>query len=160
VDIFELLDELEQEIEEAKKVPLSNKIIAEKERILDYIDRIRGELPDEMRQAKWVSKERERIIDEAKVEADEMKKEARHKVMEMAQESEIVKEAKLQSEKIITDAYGIAHEVRSGANKYADEVLASIENRLQKTLTIVESGRSELKERTSKKEAIETEEIE
>jgi len=152
MDIFEILDELEQELEMAKKVPLSSKIITEKELLLDYIDRIRGELPEEMRQAKWVAKERDRIIDEAQAEAEEMKKEAKHKVMIMAQESEFVKEAKRQSEEIITGAYSIAHEVKSGANKYADEVLASIESKLQRTLSIVEGGRSELRERSPKKE--------
>jgi len=160
MDIFEILDELEQEIEMAKKVPLSSKIMTEKEQLLDYIDRIRAELPEEMRQAKWVAKERDRIIDEASVEAEEMKKEAKQKVMMMAQESEFVKEAKRQSDEIITGAYNIAHEVKSGANKYADEVLASIEGKLQKTLSIVEGGRHELRERSPKKEANEIEDEE
>jgi len=160
MDILELIDELEQEIEEAKKVPLSNKIVTEKERLLDYIDKIRSELPEELRQAKWIAREREKIIDEAKVEAMQMKEEARGKVLKMAQESEVVKEAKLQSEEIIAEAYKVAHEIKKGANKYADDVLASIENKLQRTLTIVEDGRVELKERIPKKEVNETEDEE
>ena len=159
MDIFELIDELEREIEESKRVPLSSKIVTEKERLLDYIDKIRSELPEEVRQAKWVVRERERIIDEAKTEVKEMKEDARTKVLKMAQESEVVKEAKLQSEEIITEAYKVANEIKRGANKYADDVLASIESKLQKTLAIVEEGRSELRERIPKKEVIETEDI-
>ena len=160
MDVFELLDELEQEIEEAKRVPLSSKIVTEKEQLLDYIDKIRTELPEEMRQAKWVAKERERIIDEARAEIKQMKEETRDKVLKMAQESEIVKEAKLQSEEIITEAYKIAHEVKKGANKYADDVLSSIESKLQKTLAIIEGGREELRERNPKKEVSEMEDEE
>ena len=157
VDILEVLDELEQEIEASKKVPLSNKIITEKEQLLDYIDKIRSELPEEMRQAKWIARERERLIDEAKVEAEKMKEDAKDKIIKMAQESEIVREAKFQSEEIIAEAHKIAYEIKGGANKYADEVLASIENKLQKTLAIVEEGRDDLRERLPRKEISEVE---
>lgn len=157
MDIFMLLDELEQEIEAGKKVPLSSKILTEKERLLDYIDKIRSELPEEMRQARWVVKERERVINEAKAEAQEMPENARNKIKKLAQESEVVREAKLQSEEIIAKAHEVAYEIKSGANQYADDVLDSIETRLQKTLAVVAEGRNELKKRLPKREVNEIE---
>jgi len=102
-------------------------------------------LPEEIRQAKWVVRERERILDEAKTEAEEMKEDARSKIIKLAQESEVVKEAKLQSEEIIAEAYKTASEIKSGAHQYADDVLFSVESRLQRTLAIIDEGRSELK---------------
>ncbi|KUO52418.1 MAG: hypothetical protein APF76_05125 [Desulfitibacter sp. BRH_c19] len=152
MDIFMLIDELEQEIETGKKVPLSSKFVMEKERILDYIDKIRSELPEEMRQARWVVRERERVINEAKMEAQEVLDNTKNKITRLAQESEVVREAKIQSEEIIAEAHKVAYEIKSGANQYADNLLASIEIKLQQTLATIEEGRSELKERLPKKD--------
>lgn len=152
VDIFMLIDELEQEIETGKKVPLSSKVLMEKERMLDYIDKIRSGLPEEMRQARWVVRERERVINEAKLEAQEVLDNAKDRIKKLTQESEVVKEAKLHSEEIIAEAHKVAYEIKRGANQYADDLLASIETRLQKTIATIQDGRSELKERLPKRE--------
>ena len=76
MEIFTLLDELEEYLEGVKAVPFTNKCIADKEDILDIIKEIRLKLPDELKQAKWVKEERSRILVEAKKEADGIVKEA------------------------------------------------------------------------------------
>ncbi len=145
VDILVLLDELEQEIETAKKVPLAGKILLEKDDLLDIIDKIRTELPEEIRQARWIVRERERVINEAKAEASKIIEDAKSKTKQLALESEVVKEAKLHGEEIIAEAHKISYEIKSSAHEYADNILASIENNLQKSLEIILQGRKELK---------------
>ena len=66
MEIFTLLETLEDLIENSKKVPLSEKCIIDQEEVLDLIKEIRLKLPDELKQAKWVKEERERILAEAK----------------------------------------------------------------------------------------------
>ena len=56
MEIFTLLETLEEIIENSKKVPFTNKGIVDKEEILDIIKEIRIKLPEELKQAKWVKK--------------------------------------------------------------------------------------------------------
>ena len=52
MEIFELLETLEDIIEKSRNVPFSSKGIVDKEEMLDLIKEIRLKLPDELKQAK------------------------------------------------------------------------------------------------------------
>ena len=65
MEIFTLLENLEDILEKSKPLPFTDKSIVEKDQFLDIIKEIRLKLPDELKQAKWIKEERERIISEA-----------------------------------------------------------------------------------------------
>ena len=69
MEIFTLLETLEDILEKSRNVPFSSKCIVDKEEVLDIIKEIRLKLPDELKQAKWVKEERARILEEAQKEA-------------------------------------------------------------------------------------------
>ena len=75
MEIFTLLETLEEILEQSKKLPFTDKAIVDKEAILEVIKEIRLKLPDELKQAKWIKEERQRILVEAQNEADEIIKE-------------------------------------------------------------------------------------
>ena len=66
MEIFTILETLEECLERSKKIPFSKKGIVDTEEIFDLIKEIRIKLPDELKQAKWVKEERGRILAEAK----------------------------------------------------------------------------------------------
>ena len=74
MEIFTLLETIEDLIENSRKMPFSNKCIVDKDEILDAIKEIRLKLPDDLKQAKWVKEERTRIIQEAKKEGEDIVK--------------------------------------------------------------------------------------
>ena len=51
MEVYRLLDELEAELEESPRIPLTNKIIIQDEVIFKNIDRLRATLPEDIRQA-------------------------------------------------------------------------------------------------------------
>ena len=75
--VLDLLDELEDLLEGATSVPLTNKIVLETEDIFGIIKDIRLALPDDMQQAKWIIDERDRILMEGKSEYERMLREAK-----------------------------------------------------------------------------------
>ena len=81
MEIFELLESLEDIIERSRNLPFSAKGVVDKEEILDLIKEIRLKLPDELKQAKWVKEERQRILVEAQKEADGIVKEAENRII-------------------------------------------------------------------------------
>ena len=70
MEIFTLLETLEELLETSRNLPFSSKGLVDREQMLDLIKEIRIKLPDELKQAKWVKEERQRILVEAQKESD------------------------------------------------------------------------------------------
>lgn len=141
MEIFTLLETLEDILENSKTLPFSDKSIIEKEQFLDIIKEIRLKLPEELKQAKWIKEERERIIAEAQKDADDIVREAENRIISMIDEHEITKKAYDKKTEIIADANEMYREITKGTNDYVDGILANIENNmleLGKSLSNVE----------------------
>ena len=93
MEIFTLLDTLEDNFDKSRNLPFSGKTIVDKEELLELLKEIRLKLPDELKQAKWVKEERQRILVEAQKEADDIVKEAENRIIAMIDEHEITKKA-------------------------------------------------------------------
>jgi len=146
MEAYRLLDELEAELEECARIPLTNKIVIQDEAIFKYIDRLRASLPEDIRQAQWIKKERQRILDDAELEAQKIIQNAKDKVKELANESEIQKIAEQNSQEILKKAKLQAQEITQGAFNYADDVMAQIQNQLEKHLSVLKEGRQQIKQ--------------
>lgn len=145
MEIFTLLDTLEDLVDNAKKVPFSEKSIIERDEFLDLIKEIRLKLPDELKQAKWVKEERERILAEAQKEADDVVKETENRIISMIDEHEITKKAYEQKNQIMSAANESSRQITQGARDYADGILESLAKSLEKTLKEIQEDRRELK---------------
>ena len=145
MEIFTLLETLEDIIEKSRNVPFSSKCIVDKEEFLEIIKEIRLKLPDEIKQAKWVKEERQRILVEAQNEANDIIKEAENRIISMIDEHEITRKAYEQKAEIIETANEMSREIKSGTEEYADGVLAGIEVALEDALKVIKNNRKELK---------------
>ena len=141
MEIFTLLETLEDLLENSRNLPFTAKTMVDKEEMLEIIKEIRIKLPDELKQAKWIKEERERIINEAQKDADDIVKEAENRIISMIDEHEITRKAYDKKTEIIADANEMYREITQGTNTYVDGILANIENNmleLGKTLSGVE----------------------
>ena len=145
MEIFTLLETLEDMLDKSRGIPFSSKCIVNKEDILDIIKEIRIKLPDELKQAKWIKEERQRILVEAQNEADDIIKEAENRIISMIDEHEITKKAYEKKVEIIDTANEMSREIKSGTEEYADSVLAGIEVALEDALKVIKNNRKELK---------------
>ena len=145
MEIFTLLETLEDMLDKSRKVPFSSKCIVNKDEILDIIKEIRLKLPDELKQAKWIKEERQRILVEAQNEADEIIKEAENRIISMIDEHEITKKAYDKKVEIIETANEMSREITKGTKDYADNVLSGIEVALEEALKVIQNNRKELK---------------
>ncbi|NLT94208.1 MAG: ATPase [Clostridia bacterium] len=146
MEVYRILDELEAELEECTRIPLTNKIVIQDEVIYKHIDRLRATLPEDIRQAQWIKKERQRILEDAELEAQKIIENAKEKIKEMASESEIQKIAEQNSQEILKKAKAQALEITQGAFRYADDVMAQIEAQLEKHSMVLKEGRQQLKQ--------------
>lgn len=143
MEIFAFLEALEDILEKGKVLPFTEKCIVEKNELLDIIKEIRLNLPDELKQAKWIREERERIIAEAQKDAEDIVKEAENRIISMIDEHEITKKAYDKKNEIIAEANEMYREYSKDAVNYADGILSNIEENMMKlgeTLSGVETS--------------------
>ena len=94
MEIFTLLETLEDIMEKSRNVPFSTKCVVDRDEILEIVKEIRLKLPDEIKQAKWIKEERQRILVEAQNEANDIIKEAENRIISMIDEHEITRKLK------------------------------------------------------------------
>ena len=152
MEIFTLLETLEDIMERSRSLPFTDKGIVDKEEVLEIIKEIRLKLPDELKQAKWVKEERQRILAEAQKEADGIVKEAENRIISMIDEHEITRKAYEQKAEIIETANEMSREISKGTKDYADSILANLESAinnvsvtLNEAIKTIEQNRKELK---------------
>lgn len=144
MEIFTLLENLEELLETGTKIPFSAKVMVDKEELHEILEDIRLKLPDELKQAKWVKEERQRIIMDAQKEAENILKEAEAKIISMVDEHVITKQAIAQKEEIVENANKVSQEISTGTREYADAVLEKVEDVLKETLEVIHNNRKEL----------------
>ena len=142
MDILEIIDMMEETIDKASAVPLTGKVMLDKDELLDYIQEIRLVYPDELKEAKWVKEERQRILSEAESRAETIQKNAEETQMQLIDEHEITKCAYDQANELVNNAQQKAMEIKSDTDQYVDEVLNDVEHRLDLLLRKVREDRS------------------
>lgn len=149
MDVFSLLEELEEVVDRGAKIPMTSKVLVDDDAIFEIIDKIRTHLPEELRQAKWMAKERDRIMEEAQAEADKVLEQGRSYIAKLVEDSEVVRQAQDYAEEMVAQAKKVAREIRGGANAYADELLGKVENSLVNLVESLQRDREELTKSTS-----------
>ncbi len=136
MEILGLMDTLESMILDGFKIPFSKKIVVDEEKLLSVIDKMRlvlqgGEgLAKEAIAGKLMGEETSKIVVEegaAVAPAVDGKDQEESKAVDILQQ-----------------AYQMAKEIREGADKYADEVLANLEATSTRILRTVKAGRERL----------------
>ena len=130
MEIMEIIDMMEETIDKATVVPLSGKIVVDKEDLLDYIQEMRLVFPDELKEAKWVKGERQRILSEAETKAEEMIKNAEAKMVQMVDENEITRQACEKASEIETETRNNAAQMKAEFDQYINDMLSDLERHL------------------------------
>lgn len=139
-----LLDRLDQLIDSAMSVPLTGKVLVDADAALDLIDKIRNAIPEEVKRAELLTSEKDRVLQEGQAEAERIVLQAEEYVNKMVGESEITKQAQIQAKQMIDQAQRRAQEIEAGSSTYANEVLGTLADQLDKTLRVVRKGQEEL----------------
>ncbi|MCT4631708.1 MAG: ATPase [Firmicutes bacterium] len=148
--VLDLLEDLEDLIENGSSIPLTGRVVLDREDLLELVKDIRLQLPDEIKQAKWIKEERNKILAEAQDESERITKEAQSRyqnivttakdeenriinntmvrVDELVEEEEIYVVAKEKSTEIINEANLKAQEILKNAHDETNDLrLGSLE---------------------------------
>ena len=167
MDITARLQQLEELVQEAKSMPLSASVLVNKEEILELLEAAIAELPEEIKQARWVVKDREELLAKGRRHAESLIERGKQEQVRLASEQEVVREAQEEAERILGEAREQARQMRLEAEDYVDAKLAQYEIALERTrgeidrsLAQVQRGRDKLRGAGTVQEGLAVEEPE
>lgn len=144
--IEKLLDDMENLLVEAARVPFTNKRVIEEDDLAKFLDDLRELMPKELDEAKHIVAERQRILDEAQKEAQSIVEQAKTYCIKLTDENLINKQAQEQANELVMQARKTAKDLQSDAVSYADEVFKHVLVHLERTLEVVQQGHRELQQ--------------
>ncbi|HLT70224.1 MAG TPA: ATP synthase F0 subunit B [Acidimicrobiales bacterium] len=144
-DVEAILRQVHEIIATARPAPLSTQVKIDRDEVLDLLDQAIERLPDEVRASRWLLKDREEFLARTQREADDILAAARGQAERMVQRSEVMKAAEAKARRIIENARAEASRQRNEADDFCDKRLAQLETILEKTLSVIASGRAKLR---------------
>ncbi len=146
MSVYRVLDKLESYVHEGTWLPAGYRILSE-ERLVEFVEKIRSSLPEEVGRAKTIAKGQDRMIRAAHEKAQAIVTEASSTHEQLLDQHEIVQRARATAETVLREAEVRADKVRAGADEYAGHMLAELEARLANALGSVRKGRETLTSR-------------
>jgi hypothetical protein len=143
MSIYRVIDKLENYVREGTWLPFGMRILSE-ERLVEFIEKMRSTLPEEVGRAKVIATNKDRVIREAHEKAQMIVDEATTAHSQLIDQSEIVRQARTTAEVVLREAEEKARRTREGADTYAAQVLAELESRLSTAIGSVRKGQEAL----------------
>lgn len=166
MDLLHLVDRLEELVAGAQKMPIGNRALLDRRRLLDVVDQMRIAVPQEVREAQDIVAHRDAIRREAEeegrillaqaeeraarlVETHEIAQTARRRAEEIATEAEArledrIAEANADIQQRILESRQIAREQMAAADDYARELLLRLQRQLEAFVGSVRNGIDQL----------------
>jgi vacuolar-type H+-ATPase subunit H len=142
--IYELLDELKEELENSPKAVFSNKRTVDLDILLEIVGDLKKSIPEEIIEAQSVLSERDEIIGKANEDAASIINSAEDELQTRVGESSVLQEAELKAKELLNLAEANAREITMGSKEYADDILGELETYLSDYLKVIRKNRLEL----------------
>ena len=151
MNVNELLDTIEDTLEESTSMPLSGgKRLVDVEKVRDYLDDIRANLPGELRQAQQIVNDRAQIVDTANAPAQAIVKKAEERARILVSDAEIVKAAQQRAAEITAAAQSESRTLRQTVTDYCDNMLKTTEEAMVENAAQVKNVRANLRQNAKK----------
>uniref|UniRef100_A0A7C3MI62 ATPase n=1 Tax=Dictyoglomus thermophilum TaxID=14 RepID=A0A7C3MI62_DICTH len=142
--LLENLEKLKSILENSPTVPVWDKVILDKEKLLELISDLEKSIPAEFSEAKKIVEERDKILKRAYEDAEDIIRNAKEKAKLLVSSNNITIEAQKEAEKIINNAKKEATEIKKEMEGYINNLLNKVENLLEREIELIRKCKSEL----------------
>jgi hypothetical protein len=140
MDLQYLIDRLETLVTNARRVPISGRLMLDEQDLADLIDQMRTVIPEEVRAARKILRERDAVISEAQQQADDILKTAHEQAEMLLDQQGLLAEAQHRANQYMEEVEAAAQERIQGADDYARQVLTQLREQLGRHLRTIEKG--------------------
>lgn len=133
-------------VQDARAMPLAaDKCIVEREKVLDMLDELISQFPNEMKLARTIVESRNELIAQARREAEIIIRQAQEKANKMIQQEAIYQESKRKCQEMVVQTQVRMAELRKASNDYMDDALRRTEEAIAQSLGEVRETRVKFK---------------
>lgn len=148
MNVDELLDTIEETLEEGASIPLSGgKRVVDVDKVRDFLDEVRLNLPGEIRQAKGIVNDRAQILSDAKAEAEAIVKKAEERAAVLVSDQEVLKVAEQKAAELMATAQSEARTMRQTVTDYCENMLKNTEDTMLANAAQVKTVRTNLRQK-------------
>jgi hypothetical protein len=147
IDIINVVDRLETLVNTSKVMPVTGSLLMDKKKILELLDQLRLQVPQQIKSAEELLTQKDQIISQAMIEARRARTRAEDEFKEKLGQSElrkraddILREAELKAARIIQQAEMESNTKRTEADAYALRALRAFERELNSLNGSVRKG--------------------
>ncbi len=166
MDLLHLVDRLEELVAKSQKMPIGNRAIVDRRRLLDIVDQMRIVIPQEVRDAEEMVAHRDELLRESEEEARMILARAEERAARLVEEHEISTRARARAEEIATQSEArlqeriaeanvdikerlaqsrhLAEQQMRAADEYATELLRRLERQIEAFVRSVQAGLAQL----------------
>ena len=151
--IEDIISALYDMIQDAKALPLgADKCILERDKVLDMLDEIIAQLPNELKQSRTIVDSRNELIGQARREAEVIVRQAQQQADELVAKEAIYQEARRQCQEMYNKAQARIADLRKASNEYMDDALRRTEEAIAQSLGEVRDTRAKFRALTEAQE--------
>lgn len=148
--IDEILDMMDDLLDSGASVPFSvKKIVIDGDNMRECINKIRLNLPSEIKEARNIALDKKIILSDANKEAEQIVRRAEERAKALVSNDEITKAAKQRAVEILNQAQSESKKVKNAANKYIEDTLLKSEESLQASLSDIKKTRQSVRNNVS-----------
>lgn len=146
-NVEQLLDLIEETLEEGAAIPLSGgKRVVDVDKVRDYIDEVRLNLPSELHQAQNIVGDRSQILNDANAQAEAVIRKAEERARIIVSEQEVVKAAQRRAAEIISTAQNDGRTLRQTITDYCENMLRTTEETMAANANQIKTVRANLRQ--------------
>ena len=112
MDIMARLQQMEELVRTAKSMPLSSSVLINQAEVLELLEAAQGELPEEIKQARWVVKDREELLAKARKDGEAIVERAKQERDRLMSQQEVVRAAKEEAERLLAEGRELSRQMR------------------------------------------------
>lgn len=141
--IDDILSNLYDMVQDARALPLgADKCILERDKVLDMLDEVIGQLPAELKEARTLVQQRAEIVAQARREAENIVNKAKEEAERLVAQEPIFEEAKRRCADMVAQTKTQLNNLRKVSNDYMDDALRRTEEAIAQSLSEVQETRS------------------
>ncbi|MCL1975057.1 MAG: hypothetical protein FWG61_02700 [Firmicutes bacterium] len=145
MELHNVLQEMEQHVTNASRIPLTGKVMVDGDMILEFIDKIHANLPDELKQAQQVLSQSDKLLESVETQGKRILAEARDQAAHLVTQEEVYREAMRKGQEIVHQAEDAAAELQRNALLWSDDILQQLEKNLEKLVISIRQNRDDLR---------------
>ena len=145
MSVEHLLDQLDEMVDNAATLPLSNKILIDGEKLRRLLEDIRLDMPKDIQSARAIVTDRTSIIDNARKEAEGIVRQAEERARAMIAKDAITQQAQEKANDLLAQTRVKAGEIRKAANEYVDDLMQRTDESIALSLSELRKARQSIK---------------